>query len=142
MSRLLPPSTNAQYAGSPGAPRILAALAVLTILPACIHSFLPDGGAGVIAGLDMAACRQLVVALFHHFLWSQALFSVGSQDWSHAFMVPLISVYILWQRRAELARAPARLVWRASLEDPHSGERLAFRDQEALFAFLRDLLAG
>jgi len=44
----------------------------------------------------------------------------------------------LWQA----GNPPARLVWRASLEDPHSGERLAFRDQEALFAFLRDLLAG
>ena len=69
MSRLLPPSTNAQYAGSPRAPQILALLAVLTVVPAAIHSFLPDGGAGVIAGLDMAACRQLVVALFH---WSGA----------------------------------------------------------------------
>lgn len=76
MSRLLPPSTNAQYAGSPGAPRILAVLAVLTILPACIHSFLPDGGAGVIAGLDMAACRQLVVALFHWAGATQLVFGI------------------------------------------------------------------
>jgi hypothetical protein len=30
----------------------LAALGVLTIVPGCIHSFLPDGGAGTIAGLD------------------------------------------------------------------------------------------
>ena len=76
MSRLLPPSTNAQYAGSPGAPRILAVLAVLTILHACIHSFLPDGGAGVIAGLDMAACRQLVVALFHWAGATQLVFGI------------------------------------------------------------------
>lgn len=65
MSRLLPPSTNAAYTGSPRAPQLLALLAVLTILPAAIHSLLPDGGAGVIAGLDMSSCRQLVVALFH-----------------------------------------------------------------------------
>jgi hypothetical protein len=33
-------------------------------------------------------------------------------------------------------------VWRASLENPHTGERLAFGDTETLFAFLADLTAG
>jgi hypothetical protein len=32
-------------------------------------------------------------------------------------------------------------VWRASLENPHTGERLVFGDVEGLFAFLSDLLA-
>lgn len=32
-------------------------------------------------------------------------------------------------------------VWRASLENPHTGERLAFGDTKALFAFLADLTA-
>ena len=30
-------------------------------------------------------------------------------------------------------------VWRASLENPHTGERLVFGDTKALFAFLADL---
>lgn len=76
MSRLLPPSTNAQYTGSARAPQILALFAVLTIVPAGIHSFLPDGGAGVIAGLDMAACRQLVVALFRWAGATQLVFGI------------------------------------------------------------------
>lgn len=76
MSRLLPPSTNAQYAGSPRGPQILALLAVLTIVPAGIHSLLPDGGAGVIAGLDLASCRQLVVALFHWAGATQLVFGI------------------------------------------------------------------
>jgi len=33
-------------------------------------------------------------------------------------------------------------VWRASLENPHTGERLAFGKMEDLQAFLADLLAG
>lgn len=33
-------------------------------------------------------------------------------------------------------------VWRASLENPHTGERLAFGDVEGLFAFLSELLAS
>jgi hypothetical protein len=64
VSRLLPPSSNDQYAGSPRAAQVLQVLAVLTILPGCIHSFLPDGGAGTIAGLDLGTCRHVIVALF------------------------------------------------------------------------------
>lgn len=33
-------------------------------------------------------------------------------------------------------------VWRASLENPHTGERLVFGDPTALFAFLSELLAS
>lgn len=35
-----------------------------------------------------------------------------------------------------------RPVWRASLENPHTGERLAFGDTKALFAFLAELTAS
>jgi hypothetical protein len=61
---LLPPSTNDQYRGSLIAARFLALLGVLTVVPGCIHTFLPDGGAGVIAGIDLRTCGPLVVALF------------------------------------------------------------------------------
>ena len=37
----------------------------------------------------------------------------------------------LWQ-----AHDGGELVWRASLESPHTGERLSFVDAERLFAFL------
>lgn len=43
----------------------------------------------------------------------------------------------LWQAGSRGGR-PA---WRASLENPHTGERLAFGDEEALFAFLTGLMA-
>jgi hypothetical protein len=33
-------------------------------------------------------------------------------------------------------------VWRASLEDPHSGEMLGFPNIEALIAYLRDLVGN
>lgn len=64
-SRLLPPSTNAQYAGAPSAAVVLGVLAVLTIGPGCIHAFLFDGGAGTIAGLDLGVCGPITIALFH-----------------------------------------------------------------------------
>lgn len=61
---LLPPSTNHAYAGSPLAAWFLAAIAVLTVIPGAIHVFLADGGAGVIAGLDLSQNGALVIALF------------------------------------------------------------------------------
>lgn len=60
----LPPSTNGAYRGSSAAPWFLGLAAVLTLVPGLIHSFLPDGGAGVIAGLDMGDRRDLVRGLF------------------------------------------------------------------------------
>lgn len=43
----------------------------------------------------------------------------------------------LWQAGSR----GGQVIWRASLENPHTGERLAFGDEEALFAFLADLMA-
>jgi hypothetical protein len=43
----------------------------------------------------------------------------------------------LWQAGSR----GGQMIWRASLENPHTGERLAFGDEEALFAFLADLMA-
>jgi hypothetical protein len=63
-ARFLPPSTNQDYHGSPLAAKFLFLLSVLTIVPGCIHSFLPDGGAGVIAGLDLTSCGTVIIALF------------------------------------------------------------------------------
>jgi hypothetical protein len=63
-TRLLPPPTNQAYQGSLFAAHLLAVLGVLTVVPGCIHSFLPDGGAATIAGIDLGACRSVIVALF------------------------------------------------------------------------------
>ena len=62
--RLLPPSANAEYRGAPSAAWALALLAALTLAPGLIHSFLPDGGARVIAGLDMGERAGLVRGVF------------------------------------------------------------------------------
>lgn len=61
---LLPPSTNADYRGAGVAAHFLTVVGVLTIVPGCIHRFLPDGGAGTIAGLDLSRDGRVVVALF------------------------------------------------------------------------------
>ncbi|MGZ6015818.1 MAG: hypothetical protein ACXWKO_13055 [Phenylobacterium sp.] len=60
----LPPPTNAQYRGSALSPWFLGLAAILTLAPGLIHSFLPDGGAGVIAHLDMGDKRDLIRGVF------------------------------------------------------------------------------
>ena len=61
---LLPPSSNERYTGSPLAPYILLLFGVLTIIPGCIHTLLPDGGAGSIAGIDLSRDGRVIVAVF------------------------------------------------------------------------------
>ncbi|MFZ4688372.1 MAG: hypothetical protein ACOYLS_03945 [Polymorphobacter sp.] len=61
---LLPPSTNAAYRGYPAAAWFLALTGVLSIIPGCIHYFLPDGGAGVIAGIDLSTRAATIIAVF------------------------------------------------------------------------------
>ncbi|MFM8821386.1 MAG: hypothetical protein ACKOD3_12780 [Phenylobacterium sp.] len=74
---LLPPSTNTDYAGHPSAPLVLLLAAILTLVTGAIHSFLPDGGAGVIAGLDMGDRRDLVIGVFRWEGATQLAFGLG-----------------------------------------------------------------
>lgn len=64
---LLPPSTNAAYRGSQLAAWFLMLAAVLEFVPGCIHYFLPDGGAGAIAELDLTHNGQTIIAVFAWF---------------------------------------------------------------------------
>ncbi len=61
---MFPASTNDQYTGAKTSAWFLALLALGSIIPGAIHYFLPDGGAEVIAGLDLGASRALVIGVF------------------------------------------------------------------------------
>ncbi|MEZ6029873.1 MAG: hypothetical protein R3C46_08980 [Hyphomonadaceae bacterium] len=61
---LFPPSTNRDYHGAAASAWFLMLAAVLEFVPGCIHFFLPDGGAGVIAGLDLTHNRETIIAVF------------------------------------------------------------------------------
>lgn len=61
---LLPASTNGEYQGAAASAWFLALLGVGSVVPGCIHYFLPDGGAGVIAGIDLTHSRAIIVAAF------------------------------------------------------------------------------
>jgi hypothetical protein len=61
---LLPASTNADYRGAAISAWFLALVGVLTVAPGAIHYFLPDGGAGIIAGIDLSQNGATIVSVF------------------------------------------------------------------------------
>lgn len=64
MSAFLPPRTNDQYRGSRYAAWYLAFYGAAWIVPGMIHYFLPDGGAGTIAGLDLSHNPTMIFGMF------------------------------------------------------------------------------
>jgi hypothetical protein len=52
---------------------------------------------------------------------------------------PQYRSYLLrfWEERAPLRGSPDSAVWRFSLEDPHTAERIGFKSLDELVAFLR-----
>ena len=73
---------------------------VLSIIPGCIHFFLPDGGAGVIAGIDLSTRAETIIAVF---AWLGAMqiphgvaqFVIG---WRYRPLVPLFLVLLIAER--------------------------------------------
>lgn len=61
--------------------------------------------------LMLVALAAAVVIFFRHWIHGQHLHSWGSGDWSHAYFVPFISVYILWQNRQYLERVKPEVFW-------------------------------
>jgi hypothetical protein len=68
--RLLPPSSNDLFEGSLASVAVLGLSGLLELGTGCVHFLLPDGGAGVIAGLDLAVNRHVIIGVF---AWMGAL---------------------------------------------------------------------
>lgn len=76
----------------------LALLGAINLVRGSIHTFLPDGGAGVIAGLDLSQARETILFLFAGF--GVAQISAGLVDLAvalrwRAFAVPLLAIEVL-----------------------------------------------
>lgn len=100
MSRLFPKGTNADYQGHPIAPWFVTLAALGTLVPGGIHVFLPDGGAGVIAGLDLSRDGETVIRLFAwagatQMVWGAMLLVVSLY---YRSLVPLALLFMLVER--------------------------------------------
>jgi len=98
--RLLPASTNDNYTGSLLSAYLLTVFSVLTIVPGCIHTFVPDGGAGTIAGLDLSRNGSLVIALFAWAGATQIAFGIATLVVSLRYrtLVPLMLALAILER--------------------------------------------
>lgn len=73
-----------------------------------VRTGLRDPANAVAAGLLGAG----FLAVFFRFFVKQHQFSRKfPADWGHSYFIPLISGYLIWQRRAELARLTPRPYW-------------------------------
>jgi hypothetical protein len=94
----LPESTNDRYAGSPLAAYFLTFVGLGTLAPGLIHSFLPDGGAGVIAGMDLSGNGAAIVGVFAwagatQIVWGLALLAASLRY--RSFVPPLFALLLL-----------------------------------------------
>lgn len=85
------PKTQVQYAPAPTGP----------------VTYLLSRQGAVIAGV----IAVLFVWAFHWFFLQQHRFSWASADWQHAYFVPIISIYLLWQVRHQFAGLKPEIFW-------------------------------
>jgi hypothetical protein len=94
----LPAATNARYAGSPLAAVFLGFMGLATLGPGSIHAFLPDGGAGVIAGMDLSRNGAAIVGVFAwagatQIVWGITLLAASLRY--RSFVPPLLALLLL-----------------------------------------------
>lgn len=64
--------------------------------------------------VSAAVAAASFLALFYPWLHRQHRFSAAAlDDWGHTYLIPLISAYLLWQRREALRRARPATFWPA-----------------------------
>lgn len=79
---------------------------------AAAHEAAADGRwLSVETGVMAVALGLAFAALFRVWLQLQHLHSAAGADWSHAYLVPLISAYVVWSRRGAIARAGPGAFW-------------------------------
>jgi exosortase len=74
-----------------------------------------SGPLGIATPAGIAVTLALVaafIALFWRWFEVQHRHSIGAlEDWGHAYVIPFISIWLIWRHRAELSRAPVCTFW-------------------------------
>lgn len=74
----------------------------------------PGGAPSLLTTQRAFAVLLLTAAIlwaFWHFFHTQHLFSSSGQDWSHAYLVPVISGFLIWQNRREIVATKTQVFW-------------------------------
>lgn len=121
---LLPPSSNNTYRGSRLSVWFLVLASVLTIVPGLIHYALPDGGAGVIAGIDLGTAGPTIIAVFAWYGALQIPFGLLLLVVALRYhsLVPLCLLLLILQQGLGAA---AGWLWKGGHGDHHPPEHYA-----------------
>jgi hypothetical protein len=76
IQRIFPKSADSTYSGANVAYYIFAFIAIVSFIRSLIHVFLPDGGANVIAGLDLSAGSENIIFAFGLWGVSQVVYAL------------------------------------------------------------------
>jgi exosortase len=63
------------------------------------------------ATLRLGLLAALFLLAHLHALIVNGRIAAGSTEWNHAFLIPLISLYLVWQNRAAILRVPVQTCW-------------------------------
>ena len=121
---LFPPSTNPDYRGSALSAWFLAFSAVMTIVPGMIHYFLPDGGSGVIAHIDLTTRADTIIAIFAWYGAMQIPFGILVLIIALRYrtLTPLVLLLLVMMQSLS---AFAAWFWKGSHGDHHPPEHYA-----------------
>lgn len=97
MAALLP-RTEPVAASAPS--RFLVLCGTLAVIPGTIHVFMPDGGAGVIAGIDLSSDAVRIVSIFAwagatQIAWGLMMLAIGLM---YRALVPLALTLLLLEK--------------------------------------------
>ncbi len=96
-------SSRSAQTVEPLAWQVVALVGILNLFRGSIHTFLPDGGAGVIAGFDLSHSRQTIVFLFAVMGIEQL--SLGVVDLIVALRARWLALPLLWFHTLETTAA-------------------------------------
>jgi hypothetical protein len=118
---LLAPTTNHLFRGSLASVWFLGLYGLLELGTGCVHYLLADGGAGVIAGLDLTANRHVIIGVF---AWMGALqIAYGLGILAVAFWYrPLVPLFLALGLLERLLMSAAAWVTKTSPTGHHPPE--------------------
>lgn len=97
MQRILPKSADNTYLGAKTAYIFFVLISVISFARSLVHVFLPDGGASVIAGLDLTAGSKNIVFAFGLWGISQVVYALIQMlvAFRYKSLIPLMIIILI-----------------------------------------------
>jgi len=121
---LFPPNTNYLYRGSLASVWFLGLYGLLELGTGCVHYLLPDGGAGVIAGLDLTANKHVIIGVFAWMGALQIAYGLGVLTVAFCYR-PLVPLFLGLALLERLLMSVAAWVTKPSPTGHHPPEHYA-----------------